>query len=225
MAATRPTAAVQDYLKAIYRVEEDTQRLWVTTSACALALGVSAPSASAMLKRLAGLGYVVSGERRGSFALTEVGRAAAREVIRHHRLLETYLVSKLGVPLAEVHGEAEVLEHHISESLEARIAEVLGHPERDPHGSPIPGPDQEPAVLPSRCLADLSVGERTVIGQVDDRDPSLQAGLTACGLVTDVPVELVRRQGADSVWVRLENGDDVHVPIAAAKMVGISSAG
>ena len=141
MARDSPTAAVQDYLKAIYRVEEDSGRLWVSTSELASSLGVSAPSASAMLKRLSGLGYVVAGERRGAFALTSDGRVTALEVVRRHRLLETFLVQHLGVPLAEVHHEAEILEHHISVALELRIADVLGNPDRDPHGDPIPTKD------------------------------------------------------------------------------------
>ena len=130
---TRPSPAVQDYLKSIYRVQEDTGRSAVATSEVAEALAVTAPSASAMLKKMGQLGYVTPAGRRGAVELTVSGRAAALEVIRHHRLLETYLVARLGVPWDQVHHEAEILEHHLSEELEARIAEALGHPERDPH--------------------------------------------------------------------------------------------
>ena len=94
-------------------------------------------SASNMLKKLDGLGYVDQVKRHG-VELTDAGRQAALEVIRHHRLLETYLATRLGMSWDEVHREAEVLEHHVSEALADRIAEALGHPERDPHGHPIP---------------------------------------------------------------------------------------
>ena len=106
--ATDLTVAVQDYLKAIYALESAGER--VTTSALANRMGVSAPSATAMTKRLAELGLVERAPYRG-VALTETGRRGALEVLRHHRLLERYLVDRLGLPLDEVHAEAELLEH------------------------------------------------------------------------------------------------------------------
>ena len=134
----RPSPAVQDYLKAIHRLGESADHEGpITTTQVAEALGVTTASASNMLKRLDGLGYVTQVKRQG-VDLTEPGRQAALEVIRHHRLLETYLATRLGMSWDEVHREAEVLEHHVSEALAARIAEELGHPERDPHGHPIP---------------------------------------------------------------------------------------
>ena len=128
------TETVQDYLKAIWMLERSGT---VTTSALAERLGVTAASATAMIKRLASVG-LVSHEPYHGVTLTEAGTQAALEVIRHHRLLELYLMQALGLSWDEVHAEAERLEHHLSEALEARIDAALGHPTRDPHGDPDP---------------------------------------------------------------------------------------
>lgn len=219
----RPSPAVQDYLKAIYRVEEDTGRSSVATSEVAAALGVTAASASGMLKKLLQLGFVDAGGRRGSVELSADGRAAALEVIRHHRLLETYLVTKLGVPWDEVHHEAEILEHHLSEALEARIAEELGHPERDPHGDPIPTLGGDVGAIPVGLLADLPEGAHAVIHRVSDQDPALLRYLADKGLVPDATVEVVRRGAfGGPLGVRVAGGRVVQVPPDAARAVRVS---
>jgi DtxR family Mn-dependent transcriptional regulator len=222
-AQARPSPAVQDYLKAIYRIEEDTGRSAVATSEVAAALGVTAASASGMLKRLLQLGFVAAGVRRGSVELSPDGRTAALEVIRHHRLLETYLVTKLGVPWDEVHHEAEVLEHHLSEALEARIAEELGHPVRDPHGDPIPTLRGEVVVIPVGLLADLPEGARAVIHRVSDQDPALLRYLADKGLVPDAAVEMVRRGAfGGPLGIRVAGGRVVEVPPDAARAVRVA---
>src|ERR671919_712009 len=127
------TVAVQDYLKAIYALETAGER--VTTSALAGRMSVSAPSATAMTKRLAELGLVERAPYRG-VVLTEEGRLGALEVLRHHRLLELYLVNRLGLSLDEVHVEADRLEHALSEELEAKIDAELGFPTHVPDGDP-----------------------------------------------------------------------------------------
>ncbi len=214
---------MQDYLKAIYRVEEDTGRSSVATSEVAAALGVTAASASGMLKKLLQLGFVDAGGRRGSVELSPDGRAAALEVIRHHRLLETYLVTKLGVPWDEVHHEAEILEHHLSEALEARIAEELGHPERDPHGDPIPTLGGDVGTIPVGVLADLPEGAHAVIHRVSDQDPALLRYLADKGLVPDTAVEVVRRGAfGGPLGVRVAGGRVVQVPPDAARAVRVS---
>jgi len=129
------SASVEDYAKAVYVLES--RDGVASTTALAERLGVSAPAVSAMVKRLAGLGYVTHVRYRG-VRLTDEGRRVALEVVRHHRLLETYLHVELGVPLDRVHDEAEALEHVLSEELEELIAVKLGHPTHDPHGDPIP---------------------------------------------------------------------------------------
>ncbi|MBA2614569.1 MAG: metal-dependent transcriptional regulator [Gemmatimonadetes bacterium] len=127
--------AIQDYLKEIYKLAAAGER--ATTSAIAGRLGVAAPSATSMVKKLAALELVEHAPYRG-VELTDAGRQIAVEVIRHHRLLEQYLAETLGLPIDAVHAEADRLEHVLSEELEARIDKALGFPTHDPHGDPIP---------------------------------------------------------------------------------------
>ena len=134
------TDAIQDYLREIYKLGEEDGRVSVT--ALAKRLGVSPASASAMVKKLAALQLAVHQPYRG-IELTTAGEKVAVEVIRHHRLLELYLAETLGVDVDEVHGEAERLEHALSEELEERIDKALGFPTHDPHGDPIPDANLE----------------------------------------------------------------------------------
>jgi DtxR family Mn-dependent transcriptional regulator len=217
---TRPpelTVAVQDYLKAIYALEADGER--VTTSALAERMSVSAPSATSMAKRLADLGLVERKPYRG-VALTESGRAGALEVIRHHRLLERYLVDRLGLSLDEVHAEAELLEHALSEELEARIDAELGYPTHDPHGDPIPDADLRlEATRSRRSLADLAEGERSLVSRVPDEDPDLLRYLAELGLVPDEAVEvLTHAPFGGPVTVRTESGDHAIARELAARI-------
>jgi DtxR family Mn-dependent transcriptional regulator len=206
-----PSPAVQDYLKAIYRLGENPE-------------GVTAPSASNMVRRLGDMGYVRTpgGERRPSVELTDGGRAAALTVVRHHRLLETYLATRLGMPWDEVHREAEVLEHHISDALAARIAEALGHPERDPHGDPIPTAQGDVQPVPTARLADLDIGQTGLVSRVDDRDSALLRYLAERGLVPDAPVEVVAiEQFGGPISVKVAGGEPVSVPPEAARAVHV----
>jgi len=132
------TDSIQDYLKEIYKLGADGDR--VSTTALARRQGVSAASASAMVKKLAALGLVELVPYRG-VSLTTDGERVAVEVIRHHRLLELYLAETLGIGIDDVHEEADKLEHVLSEELEARIDRALGYPTHDPHGDPIPDKD------------------------------------------------------------------------------------
>jgi DtxR family Mn-dependent transcriptional regulator len=136
------TEAIEDYSKAIYGLSREREGP-VTTGGLAARLGVTPATATSMLKRLAGLGLVDYLPYKGA-TLTDAGEKVALEVIRHHRLIETYLSEALGMPADRVHEEAEVLEHYISEELEMLMAAKLGEPSHDPHGTPIPGPDLEP---------------------------------------------------------------------------------
>jgi DtxR family Mn-dependent transcriptional regulator len=199
------TVAVQDYLKAIYVLESAGER--VTTSALAARMGVSAPSATAMTKRLDELGLVERAPYRG-VSLTEQGRRGALEVLRHHRLLERYLVDRLGLALDEVHAEAELLEHALSEELEAKIDEELGFPTHDPHGDPIP--DRELRVTHGReqTLVDFESGARTTITRVPDGDPELLRYLGELGLVPGSGAELVSfAPFGGPVTIRTNTGD------------------
>jgi DtxR family Mn-dependent transcriptional regulator len=187
MSADQLSRAVQDYLKAIYAL--DAAGVRVTTSALAERMDVSAPSATGMMKRLAELGLAERSPYRG-VVLTEAGRRSALEVLRHHRLLERYLVDTLGLPLDRVHAEADRLEHALSEELEARIDEALGFPTHDPHGDPIP--DRELKIVSSvaRALLDLSPGDRATVSRVPDTDDDVLRYLNELALTPGEPVEL-----------------------------------
>jgi DtxR family Mn-dependent transcriptional regulator len=199
------SVAVQDYLKAIYALESARER--VTTSALARRMHVSAPSATAMTKRLDELGLVERLPYRG-VALTDAGRTNALEVLRHHRLLERYLVDRLGLSLDEVHAEAELLEHALSEELEARIDEELGYPTHDPHGDPIPDSELRLTHAEDRTLLELEPGARVSIARVPDDDPALLRYLGTLGLVPGSRLELVARAPFDGpVTVRTDRGE------------------
>jgi len=199
------TVAVQDYLKAIYALESSEER--VTTSALAGRMGVSAPSATAMTKRLAELGLVERAPYRG-VALTDEGRRGALEVLRHHRLLERYLVDRLGLSLDEVHAEAELLEHALSEELEAKIDAELGYPTHDPHGDPIPDSELRVTLGLQRTLIDLEPGDLATISRIPDGDPELLRYLGELGLVPGSEVELVAfAPFGGPVTVRTDTGE------------------
>jgi DtxR family Mn-dependent transcriptional regulator len=134
--------AIEDYAKAIYAISAERDGL-VLNGEVAQRLGVTPATATSMLKKLARLGLVEYVPYKG-VSLTPAGEKLALEVIRHHRLIEAYLSEALGMPSDRVHEEAEILEHYISEELEALIAAKLGEPSHDPHGNPIPGPDLLP---------------------------------------------------------------------------------
>lgn len=219
---SRPSPAVQDYLKAIYMLlesEEDPDAV-ATTSQVADALGVTAASASNMLKRMDQLGYVDLAKRQG-VGLTVEGRSAALEVVRHHRLLETYLVDRLGVPWDEVHREAEVLEHHISPSLGARIDAALGHPDRDPHGHPIPRPQGEVVAVEDEPLSLLADGASGVVRQVSDHDGQLLRYLGELGLVPDAEIAVIGRKPFGGPILVAVGGREVEVPPEAAAAVRV----
>jgi len=199
------TVAVQDYLKAIYALEAAGER--VTTSALAGRMGVSAPSATAMTKRLAELGLVERAPYRG-VSLTEDGRLGALEVLRHHRLLERYLADRLGLALDEVHVEADRLEHALSEELEAKIDAELGYPTHDPHGDPIPDRELRVAEGRDRTLCDFEPGDRASVSRVPDADPDLLRYLSELGLVPGSNVDIVSfAPFAGPVTVRTTTGD------------------
>jgi DtxR family transcriptional regulator, Mn-dependent transcriptional regulator len=171
---------MQDYAKAIYALELE-GGAGVSTSALAERLSVTSPSVSAMLHRLEQRGLAVCEPYHGT-RLTEQGRRVALEVLRHHRLLETFLSQELGVPWDRVHDEAEVLEHVISEDLEQRIAAKLGDPLRDPHGDPIPRPDLRLDDSPTQPLADLPKGTHGRFVRISDANAEMLRYLDELGI-------------------------------------------
>jgi DtxR family transcriptional regulator, Mn-dependent transcriptional regulator len=178
----RITPAIEDYLKAIYQLDQEEPKAGsVTGQRIAERLGVASPSVTNMIKRLSELG-LVQHERYRGVELSDTGERIALEVVRHHRLLERYLVEALGYGWDEVHDEAERLEHHISEALEARMAAALGDPTVDPHGDPIPHLDGSVADADTRPLVDLAPGDVAVVRRVSDRDPERLRYLEQLGL-------------------------------------------
>src|ERR1700755_2783258 len=196
MAAQESTAqrtqAIEDYATAIYALERRDADP-VSTNALAERMGVTPASASGMVKRLGELGLVEHQPyHRGS--LTEQGRRVALEVMRHHRLLELYLVETLGVPWDRVHQEAEVLEHVLSEELEELIAAKLGDPTHDPHGDPIPTRDLKIEEGMTQSLQALEVGDRGTFTRVSDSDPEMLRFLAERGIAPGDRLEVVDKQ-------------------------------
>ena len=189
--AERHSPAIEDYAKAIYTLQQRADGPG-TTTALAERLNVSAASASGMVRRLGEIGLAKHEPYKG-VELTEAGRAVALEVIRHHRLLEL-LLAELGVPWDRVHDEAEVLEHHISEELEALIAERLGDPTHDPHGDPIPAVDLTVEEGTTIALDQLEPGQRGLFVRVSDSDPEMLRYLSSLGLKPGQKLQLVGRE-------------------------------
>lgn len=201
------TVAVQDYLKAIYALEAAGER--VTTSAIAARMAVSAPSATAMTKRLAELGLVERAPYKG-VALTDEGRQGALEVLRHHRLLERYLADRLGLTLDEVHAEADRLEHALSEELEAKIDAELGFPTHDPHGDPIPTREGEIVHTDDEPLSDVGVRRTVIVQRVADYDPELLHYLEDLGLMPKARVEVrLKAPFNGPITVRIDDQEQV----------------
>src|SRR5512141_419 len=166
------TDSIQDYLKAIYDLTQEGEP--ASTNALAARLGVEPASVTGMVQKLAAARPpLVDYRKHHGVRLTAAGRRAALEVIRHHRLLEAWLVKTLGYSWDEVHSEAEKLEHVISEEFEERIAASLGYPIRDPHGEPIPSPDLIMPADRSVALATVGGGQKAIVRRVDAQDLQL----------------------------------------------------
>jgi DtxR family Mn-dependent transcriptional regulator len=201
------SAAVQDYAKAIYTLESEQGS--ASTTALAERLDVRPASVVGMVRKLVALELADHTPYHG-VRLTERGRAVALEVIRHHRLLELFLVESLGMAWDEVHAEAERLEHALSEELEEAIAARLGNPTLDPHGDPIPSRELEIAEDSSSSLYALEPGEQALFVRVSDEDPEMLRFLSKRGIAPGAELELIERQPFDGpVYVRF--GDQVHV--------------
>jgi DtxR family Mn-dependent transcriptional regulator len=211
MAMDSVSSAVEDYAKAIYALETRGEGAAVSTNAIAERLGVTAASASNMVKKLDTLGLVRHVPYRG-VQLTSDGVKVALEVIRHHRLLELYLAETLGVPWDRVHDEAEVLEHVLSEELEELIAAKLGHPTHDPHGDPIPSRDLEIEEGSSTMLQELEPGTSGVFVRVSDSDPAMLRYLADRGIRPGASFTVVDKQPFDGpVFARFGDDPDVHI--------------
>lgn len=201
------SSAVEDYVKAIYKLESRSN-VRVTTNAVASRLGVTPSSASAMLRKLDEAGLVTLTRYRG-VRLAEDGRRLALKVLRRHRLLELYLAETLQLTWDRVHDEAELLEHALSPELEEAIAAKLGHPVRDPHGDPIPTADGRVVEVPTEALESLAPGVVGCFARVSDSDPEILRYLTARGIALDDRVEVIEKPSfGGQLLVRF--GDQVH---------------
>lgn len=201
------SSAVEDYAKAIYALQARDGGP-VSTNALADRLNVTPASASGMVKRLGELGLVAHRRYHGVL-LTDSGRRVALEVMRHHRLLELYLVESLGVPWDRVHQEAEVLEHVLSEDLEELIAAKLGDPTHDPHGDPIPSRELTIQEVSTESLESLEPGSRGWFARISDSDPDMLRYLAARGIAPGDALEVVDRQPfGGPLFVRF--GSQVH---------------
>jgi DtxR family Mn-dependent transcriptional regulator len=202
------SSAVEDYAKAIYALEA-LGPASVTTTAIAERMGVTAASASGMVRKLCELD-LVSHEPYKGVQLSPKGARVALEVIRHHRLLELYLAEDLGVPWDRVHDEAEVLEHVLSEELEDLIAAKLGDPTHDPHGDPIPTRDLVMEETPSISLSALEPGANGTFVRISDADPAMLRYLAERGIAPGARFEVVDKHPFGGP-VFATFGDEVHV--------------
>ncbi|HEX6488126.1 MAG TPA: metal-dependent transcriptional regulator [Candidatus Dormibacteraeota bacterium] len=215
------TRSQQDYLKALYHLQGEGKP--VPTGELAQRLGISAPSVSEMVSRLADEGLVRHDRYRGQ-QLTPEGRRVALELVRHHRLLEMFLVQVLGYGWDEVHDEAERLEHVISERMEDRIYEVLGRPEFDPHGHAIPTREGVVARRAGHPLDRFEVGEKLLVITVADDDPARLRELERRGLRPGALLEVLQTSEFESpIEVRLE-GRRLSVPLGLARGVFVEPA-
>lgn len=198
--------SVEDYLKGIYTLTERGDP--ASTSALSQTLGVQPASITGMIKRLATLGYVEHVPYKG-VQLTENGSREALRIIRRHRILETYLQEKLEYTWSEVHQEAELLEHAVSDKLISRMAKVLKDPTHDPHGAPIPTASGEVPEAHLLTLLDVRPDDLVQIEAVQDEDPIKLQYLEESGLTPGVQIKIVKRNSFDQMTtvIVLASGD------------------
>jgi DtxR family Mn-dependent transcriptional regulator len=193
----RPSVAQEDYLRAISKLYNGLDPVGV--SELAQALGVTPPSVSGMIQRLEAEGFVEHRPRHG-VVLTDTGQAAALNIHRRHRLIETFLVQVLELDWAEVHEEAEALEHHLSDRVVRAIDRYLGHPTTDPHGHPIPGADGSMLVRDLKPFDTLIAGDMATIREIGSDDPERIRLWKTLGLVPGATVTVRERLELEGIW-------------------------
>ncbi len=197
--------SVEDYLKSIYKLQQEEEKKGVSTTKLAAEIGVSNASVTNMLKRLSDMGMVNYESYYGT-RLTDSGEKIALEIIRHHRLLELYLKEMMGYSWDEVHDEAEKLEHHISEQFEDKIAELLNDPKVDPHGDPIPTKDGKMPKIQTKRLSSVEANQPFIVRRVKNQSPELLRYLEKQGIIPGVKIEVVSKEPFDGpVQVNVEN--------------------
>jgi len=220
--SSTPTSTVENYLKTLYTMQQRADDGLVPLGKLAEAMGVTPGTVTIMIKGLAQSGHVDYEIRRGT-SLTPKGEKIALHVLRHHRLIELFLVKIIGLDWSEVHEDAEVLEHAISDKLLARIDEMLGYPTLDPHGDPIP---EASGKMTHRRLQPLSQSPlgTVQIARVDDHAPSFLRFLQDHGLTpgTDITV-LSQDATAQVVSIQRANEDPIHIGTAVADKILITT--
>ena len=219
MSKSELSAAIQDYLKEIYKIQASGEK--PTTTAIAKRMGVAPSSATSMLKKLAALGLAEHAPYRG-IELSDAGTKIALEVIRHHRLLEQYLAETLGLSIDAVHAEADRLEHVLSEELEARIDEKLGYPTHDPHGDPIPDAGLNVDRSELRSLEALEPGEEATVKRVPDGDADLLRYLAKLALVPGGRVTMRRSEPFGGPLTVLVSGQEHAISRELAGQIGVA---
>lgn len=216
------SAVMEDYLKAIYQLQQEGDGERVRTSAIAEHLDVTPPTVTSMLSKLEERGLAEREKYKG-VSLSTDGERVALEVIRHHRLLEAYLTEHLDFTWSEVHDEADRLEHHISEAFEERVAAVLEDPTVDPHGAPIPNANLEPPAEPAgTALAECEAGTAVEVREVSDRDPEILEYLSERGINPGVSLTVEEVAPFGMVTVRSENEESVSLPEDVARHVRVA---
>ncbi|HWD62306.1 MAG TPA: metal-dependent transcriptional regulator [Humibacter sp.] len=221
MSVSSLTNAAQDYLKVIWAATE-----WedgaVTVTALAARIGVRAATVSDGIRRLTEQGLVVH-EPYGAVELTAAGRTHAVAMVRRHRLIETFLVETLGYPWDEVHDEAEVLEHAVSDTLVDRIDDALGHPVRDPHGDPIPTAGGDPRTPNALRLTDAAQGVPLTVVRISDADPAVLRYLAERDIRLDARVTVIEtRPFAGDVVVSIDDAQQITLGSVAASSIWAS---
>lgn len=216
-----PTSTVEDYLKCIYLASQREPDPLVSTGRIAAALKVAPGTVTAMMKTLTESGLVLY-EPYAGVRLTESGRKLAAHVLRRHRLVELFLVRIMGMDWSEVHEEAEVLEHAVSERLIERLDEMLGRPATDPHGDPIPtaGGEVDEPDLPS--LLTCETGRTLTVARVTDQRAEFLQLLERHGVMPGRRVSVESRDElAETVTVRPEGGAPLQLGFPAASRIGV----
>lgn len=201
------TQAIEDYLKSIYEITREDLR--ASTNQIAERMGVTPASVTGMIQKMATAEPpLVEYQKHRGVALTDHGESIALEIIRHHRLLELFLHETLGYSWDEVHGEADRLEHVISEDFEERIARALGNPSHDPHGHPIPTRDFRLPPQSGQRLSELRPGQQARVQRVGDAEPELLRYLSSIGLTPQTRVAVLEYSAFDDNLRLQVNGQD-----------------
>lgn len=224
MLVTDLSPAAQDYLKLIWSATEWSDNP-ITIKVMAERLGVRPSTVSDGIKRLAAQGMITHAPY-GSIELTAEGRAHALSMVRRHRLLETFLVEVLGFGWDEVHEEAEILEHVVSDKLITRIDDKLGRPARDPHGDPIPSPEGRAELPAATQLTAATAGATVTVTRISDADPHMLRYFTELGLAPDTELDVLdRRPFADLTTIRLRgHNTDIDLGLAASDAIWVVTA-